>query len=351
MPKVPVERMIGGGKRIEGLRARQRRRPYSIFMSDLLPPIPLEEWRPTKETLHRFAQIVGKVALAKGIRRNHWWHLTFRITPRGWTTLPLGAVDEEPIFLCSFDFFDHELQIVTDDGRTAAVSLPGRSVAEFYEAVLGALDDLGVDVTLAHPTPFDLPDHGRPFAADTEHAAYDPEYVRRALQVHNRVARILEEFSSTFAGKVSPVQMFWHTFDLAVQRFSDRAIAMPATVDPVTREAYSREIISAGFWFGDDTVPEPTFYSYTAPEPDGLTDRTLRPAGAVWTPSRSAHAAYYRYDDARRLPDPAAAVLGFFQSAYAAGADLAGWRAPALTCWSGVTDPVLKPTLPQPKWA
>jgi hypothetical protein len=320
-------------------------------MSELLPPIPLDYWRPTRDTLHRFAQIVGKVALAKGIRRNHWWHTTFRLTPRGWTTVPLGGVAEEPVFACAFDFFDHELGIATDTGQREIIPLAGQSVAGFYRAVTDCLRRLDIDVAIAHPTPFDLLDHGRPFTEDTEHATYQPEHAQRAFGVHNRVGRILEELSSAYSGKTSPVQVFWHTFDLAVQRFSDRQIAMPDTVDPVTREAYSREVVSAGFWFGDDKIPEPTFYSYTAPEPNGLSARPLRPDGARWVSAGSGHSAYYRYDDARAAADPINSVLQFFQSAFDAGAGLAGWRERQQTCWAGVTDPVLKPGVAPPRWA
>jgi hypothetical protein len=303
--------------------------------------IPLESWRPTKETLHRFSQIVGKVALAKGIRRNHWWHMTYRLTPRGWTTVPLGSARSGPVFSCAFDFFDHVLRIATDRGVEVEIDLQEQSVATFYRDVMAALRNLDVEVVLPHPHPFDLPDAARLFEDDTEHADYHPDNVQRAFRVQSQVGRILEEFSATYSGKISPVQLFWHTFDIAVQRFSARQIDMPATVDSVTREAYSREVISAGFWFGDEKVGEPTFYSYVAPEPAGLTDRPL-PSGARWVPSGSAHAAYYAYDEARSSADPVGAALEFFQSVYASGSELAGWDAAQLACWGGITDPVLE---------
>ncbi|WP_433562372.1 DUF5996 family protein [Nocardia sp. CA-151230] len=315
---------------------------------EILPAIPLDSWRPTKETLHRYAQIIGKVALAKGIRRNHWWHLTYRLTARGWTTVPLGTATEGPVFTCSFDFFDHVLRICNDRGTEEEVPLAGQSVASFYVEAMNALRNLGVDLALAHPTPFDLPDHGRPFDEDEEHRTYDPAAARRAFHVHSQVGRILEEFSATYSGKISPVQLFWHTFDLSVQRFSDRKVPMPDSVDPVTREAYSREVISAGFWFGDDKTPAPTFYSYTAPEPAGLSDRPLRPAEARWVVSGSGHNAYLPYDDVRVDADPVATALDFFQSQYEAGSSLAGWDAIGLACNNGITDPVL--TSPRLGW-
>ncbi|MEV6275214.1 DUF5996 family protein [Nocardia sp. NPDC051832] len=316
-----------------------------------LPAIPLESWRPTKETLHRFSQIIGKVALAKGIRRNHWWHTTLRLTARGWTTLPLGTARNGPVFTCAFDFFDHELRIATDHGAQAVVPLPGQSVASFYTASMTALHDVGIDVALALPRPYDLPDTHRPFAEDTEHAHYAPDLAQRAFGVQSQVGRILEEFSASFSGRISPVQLFWHTFDIAVQRLSPRQIEMGESIDPVTREAYSREDISSGFWFGDDKVPEPTFYSYAAPEPAELTEQAIKPAGAQWVSSGSGHSAYYPYEAARATADPVGSALEFYQSVYIAGAERNGWPARDLSCWGGITDPVRRQQFPHwPEW-
>ncbi|MCX4747182.1 DUF5996 family protein [Kitasatospora sp. NBC_01287] len=312
-------------------------------MTDILPDLPFEAWRPTKETLHRFAQVVGKVALAQGTRRNHWWHITYRLTARGWTTVPLGDVRRGPVFTITFDFFDHALRVACADGRQTAFALTGQSVASFHANLLHALRAMDIDADfLEKATPYDLPDKKRPFAQDTEHTEYDPVRAQQAFQVLSRVGAILEEFSAGFSGKVSPVQLFWHSFDLAVTRFSDRQIDMPDSVDAATREAYSREVVSAGFWYGDDKIPEPSFYTYTAPEPPGVTGRPLYPAGARWMESGSGHMASYSYADARAAAKPVAAVLGFLQSAYVAGAELAGWDVQALTCFGGVTDPVLK---------
>lgn len=156
----------------------------------------------------------------------------------------------------------------------------------------------------------------------------------------SQVSIVLEEFASGFSGKISPVHHFWHTFDLAVTRFSDRRIDQPASVDPVTREAYSREVISSGFWFGDDNFPAPAFYSYTAPEPAGLADEPLQPAAARWVKQRSSHLAVLPYDDARTQADPKAAALEFYESAYQAGARYAGWDADRQNCPGGITDPM-----------
>lgn len=309
-----------------------------------LPDIPLDAWKPTKETLHRFAQVVGKVSLAKGIRRNHWWHITYRLTARGWTTVPLGSASDGPVFTIAFDFFDHSLVVAAADGREFAFPLTGQSVASFHANLLHALGALGVEVDLEKATPFDLPDKKRPFAEDTEHAEYDPVWAQRAWRVLSQVGQILEEYISGYSGKVSPVQLFWHSFDLAVARYSDRQVPMPDSVDSVTREAYSREVISAGFWYGDAKVPAPTFYAYTAPEPDGLAEEPLRPDTAKWVPAGTSHTAMLPYEDVRTSADPVRTALDFFESAYAAGSKRAGWDRDKLSCWGGVTDPVLRKT-------
>ena len=300
--------------------------------------MPLDEWKPTKETLHRFAQIVGKIRLAAGIRRNHWWGVPFHLTGQGLTTRPTGRADG-PVFTIDFDLVGHRLIVTTVDGDAVSFSLPGLSVASFYRETLKALASLDVHVAPAIPRPFDLPDSDRPFADDTEHAAYDPAWVTRYWRVLSRVNLLLEEFAAGYSGKTSPVHHFWHTFDIAFTRFSDRRIDQPPEVDPVTREAYSREVTSFGFWFGDDAFPEPAFYSYTAPEPEGLEGEPLSPATARWTPLRGGHLAVLRYDDARAETDPRAAVLDFYESAYQAGARLAGWDVAALAAPGGVTDP------------
>jgi hypothetical protein len=315
---------------------------------ELFPPMPLVEWRDTKETLHRFCQVVGKVRLASSARRNHWWNVPFHLTARGITTRPMGQVDGNPIFTIDFDFVDHELRVHTLDGRAASFPLHGQSVASFHSSTLQALASLGIAGRIAIPRPYDLPDADRPFADDTEHAAYDTAWVTRYWQVLSQVNLVLEEFAARFAGKVSPVHHFWHTFDIAHTRFSGRHIDQPATVDPVSREAYSREVISFGFWFGDDSFPEPAFYSYTAPEPDGLAGESLRPQTARWVQRNGGHLAVLRYDDARAEHHPRAGVLDFYESAYQAGARLAGWDVERLAAPGGITDPRLDPGRPRP---
>jgi Family of unknown function (DUF5996) len=310
---------------------------------ELFPPMPLAEWRATKETLHRFCQVVGKLRLAASVRRNHWWNVPFYLTGRGITTRPMGQVDGNPIFCIDFDFIDHQLRLCTLDGRVVTVPLQGQSVASFSDQTLQALAELGIRLAIAHPHPFDLPDADRPFADDTEHASYDPAWATRYWVVLSQVNLVLEEFAARFSGKVSPVHHFWHTFDIAHTRFADRRIDQPATADLVTREAYSREVISFGFWFGDDRFPEPAFYAYVAPEPAGLAEAPLQPVPAWWDPRDGSHLAVLRYDDARTAAAPRASVLGFYESAYQAGARLAGWDVRRLACPGGITDPRLRP--------
>ncbi|MFD8983982.1 DUF5996 family protein, partial [Streptomyces sp. NPDC059564] len=302
---------------------------------ELFPPVPLAEWRDTKETLHRFAQVIGKIRLAASVRRNHWWNVPFHLTGRGITTRPTGLADGGPVFTVDFDFVDHRLVVTTLDGRTDSFPLVGQSVATFHDRVFAALDALDVPVEIPVPRPYDLPDTARPFAEDTEHAVYDPAHAHRYWQVLSQVALLLEEFAAGFSGKASPVHVFWHTFDIAHTRFSGRAVDPPPTADPVTREAYSREVISFGFWFGDDTFAEPAFYSYTAPEPAALAQEPLTPAAARWVERGGSHLAVLPYEAVRAESDPRAAVLAFYEGAYRAGALRAGWDTAAFACPGG----------------
>ena len=308
---------------------------------ELFPPMPLADWTDTKATLHRFAQVIGKIRLAASIRRNHWWNVPFHLTGRGITIRPMGQVDGNPIFAIDFDFVDHQLRVVTLDGKAVSFPLYDHSVTSFYHDTLAALAAVGVQVSIDRPRPFDLPDAGRPFAEDTEHATYDPAWATRYWQVLSQVNLVLEEFAARYSGKASPVHHFWHTFDIAHTRFAERQVDQPPQADSVTREAYSREVVSFGFWFGDDTFGEPAFYSYTAPEPGGLAGEPLRPKTAAWIPQRGSHLAVLRYDDARAEADRRAAVLDFYESAFQAGARLAGWDIERFACPGGITDPHL----------
>jgi hypothetical protein len=211
-------------------------------------------------------------------------------------------------------------------------------VAAFHADVVAALAGLGIAVDIGDARPFDLPDSDRAFALDTEHATYDPAAVTRYWQVLSQVNLVLEEFAGRYSGKTSPVHHFWHTFDIALTRFADTVVEQPPTTDPVTREAYSREVVSSGFWFGDPSYPDPAFYSYTAPEPDGVADAPL-PHGATWLDRNGSHLAVLPYERVRAEPDPRTAVLDFYEAAYRAGAARAGWDIERYACSDGVTDP------------
>ncbi|MGY1773923.1 DUF5996 family protein [Blastococcus sp. SYSU D00813] len=302
----------------------------------LFPPMPYAEWSDTLATLHRIAQMVGRVRLLTSPRRNHWWNVPFHVTGRGITTRPMGL---DPTFTIDLDLVEHRLEVATIEGRRVSSGLVGRSVAGVHADLTAALASLRIDVDIAGARPFDLPDAGRPFAEDDEHATYDPASVTRYWQVLSQVGLVLEEFAGRFSGKTSPVHHFWHTFDIAVTRFSDRVVDHPSGADAVTREAYSREVVSSGFWFGDPTFPDPAFYSYTAPEPEGLASDPL-PAGASWLPRGTSSLAVLPYDVARQAEDPRAAVLDFLEAAYLAGATRAGWDVAGLACVDGTTDPL-----------
>jgi len=285
-----------------------------------LPELHLADWRATKDTLHLYCQILGKVRLATTTPRNHWWNVPLYTDVRGLTTRRLHHEGTE--FEIVLDFVESALVVRTGDGRTESFSLAGgMSVARFDTCLHDVLRNLGVDVSIQEK-PFGVPME-TPFPEDTEHASWDHEAVQRFGRVLDWSDSVLEEFSGWFNGKTSPVHFFWHGFDLAVTRFSGRATES-SSADPVTREAYSHEVISFGFWPGDDNVPDATYYSYTAPEPPGLREQAL--AVGSWIPVGSASSlATISYEDVRTSADPRQTLLAFCESAYEAGARLAGW--------------------------
>lgn len=292
-------------------------------MAEHLPfdEIPLEAWRSTKNTLHLYLQIVGKIRLAMHPRVNHWWHVPLYVSPRGLTTRPIPAGAGN--FEIEFDLRSHTLNIRTSDGRHEDFSLyDGLSVGDFYSSVLANLAKLGIEPRIK-PIPYEVPST-TPFPEDVENRSYDKEYVERFHRVLVGVDNVLEEFRGRFIGKSTPVHVFWHSFDIALTRFSGRPAVPRDGAGLVEREAYSHEVISFGFWFGDDNVPAPAFYSYTAPEPAGLTGEPLSPTAARWDTSRGAMA-LLMYDDARKAEDPREAILEFLDSAYQAGARTAKW--------------------------
>ena len=297
-----------------------------------LPPLPLEEWEPTKDTLHLWAQIVGKTRLAVMPMRNHWWNVTLYPSARGLTTQRM-TVDAHNLEI-ELDLVEHRLRARTIDAEGGFDLHDGLSVADFHRQLLDTLETLDVSVVI-RAEPFGVATT-TPFDADREHASYDAEAVLRFLRALQWSTDVLEEFAGWFCGNSSPVHLFWHSFDLAMGRFSGRRAPVAPDADPVTAEAYSHEIISFGFWAGDRTNPFPAYYSYTAPEPSGLTEQALPPQ-AEWLAQPNGSLAILRYEDVRRMDDPKAALLGFLQSAFEAGASLAGWDlADTATNWCPV---------------
>lgn len=287
------------------------------------PDIPLEAWRPTKNTLHLYCQIVGKIRLSMHPRINHWWHVPLYVTPRGLSTrtIPYSGGN----FEIEFDFRDHALKIHTSSGGYEDFALyDGLTVADFYSSVFVNLAKLGIEPKIK-AVPYEAPSK-TPFDEDNENKSYDKQYVEKFHKTLVAVDNIFEEFRGRFLGKSTPVHMFWHSFDLALTRFSGKKVTPRDGAGMVEREAYSHEVISFGFWFGDDrTVPAPAFYSYTAPEPTGLAEESLSPASAKWQESNGAHLALLMYEDVRMADDPQRTILDFLESAYEAGARSANW--------------------------
>ncbi len=288
------------------------------------PSLPYADWQDTYETLHMWTQIVVKIRLALSQMVNHWWQVTLYVTPRGLTTspIPYGA----RTFEIHFDFVDHHLTVETSDGATRYMSLYPRSVADFYRDLNSILQSLGIEVKI-NTTPQEIP-NPIPFDADTVHAAYDAAYANRWWRVLAQTDRILKEFRGRFIGKCSPVHFFWGSFDLAVTRFSGRRAPERPGADRVTREAYSHECSSAGFWPGSGSLLAPAYYAYTAPDPPGLSKAHIRPQGAYYDPQMKEF--LLPYEEIRRAVDPRAALLDFLQSTYEAGADLGSWDRAAM---------------------
>lgn len=289
------------------------------------PEIPLAAWRPTKNTLHLYLQIVGKIRLAMHPRLNHWWHVPLYVSPRGLTTRTIPYAGDN--FEIEFDFHEHSLKITTSDGRREDFALyDGLTVADFYSSVFANLAKLGIGAHI-RAVPYEAPSTA-PFAGDHENKSYDKEYVERFHRILVSIDDIFEEFRGRFIGKSTPVHLFWHSFDLALTRFSGKPAPPMPEANMVTREAYSHEVISFGFWFGDDkpnSVAAPAFYSYTAPEPAGLADEPLSPEQARWQKSNGAHLALLIYDEVRAKDNVHELVLEFLESGYQAGAKAAGW--------------------------
>lgn len=288
------------------------------------PELPFPEWESTCDTLHMWTQIVGKTRKELTPLVNHWWNVTLYVTPRGLTTsiIPCG----HEAFEVQFDFISHRLVIQTSGGEERRIELRPRSVADFYREYMATLGSLGIGVKM-HTAPDEFDDK-TPFELDHKHASYDRKYVENFRRIVVNADRVFKQFRSAFLGKCSPVQFFWGSFDLAVTRFSGRRGALPKGADSMTREAYSHEVSSCGFWPGDRRYKQAAFYAYSMPPPAGLDKETIRPSEAHWDTQLGEF--ILNYEDVRAAKSPDTAILEFCQSSYEAGANLARWDRKAL---------------------
>lgn len=294
------------------------------------PALPLDAWEDTRDTLHMWTQVVGKVRMELAPKANHWWHVPLYVTARGLTTSPIPYGGRT--FEMEFDFVAHELLILCSDGATRKVTLAPRTTADFYAETMARLREIGVDAPI-WTTPVEVADP-IPFEKDTTHASYDAEYAHRFWRVLASTDRVFQEFRGKFLGKCSPVHFFWGSFDLAVTRFSGRIApphpGAPGVPDSVTREAYSHEVSSAGFWPGGGAARQAIFYSYAYPEPEGYASARVRPAEAFY--SADWREFMLPLDAVRAAGDPDAVLAEFLHSTYEAAADHGRWDRAALEC-------------------
>jgi hypothetical protein len=292
------------------------------------PALPLEAWQETRDTLHMWTQIAGKVRLALAPRTNHWWNVALYVSARGLTTsvVPYG----DRVFEIEFDFLEHQLVIRTCDPATKIIPLAPRTVADFYQEFMAALRELRIDVKIWH-MPVEVPDP-IPFDQDRVHASYDKEYARRFWRALVSVDEVFKVFRSRFIGKSSPVHFFWGSFDLAITRFSGRPAPPRSDPDPVLRkimqEAYSHEVISAGWWPGGGEIKDAAFYCYAAPEPQGFAQQKIRPAAAFYYQQMGEF--LLLNEEVRKASSPTETLLDFLESTYQAGANLGNWDRKAL---------------------
>jgi hypothetical protein len=287
------------------------------------PSLPYAAWQETYATLHLYSQVVGKVALALAPPLNHCWGVALHVTPRGLSTgmLPHGARS----FTLAFDFLDHALDIACTSGATRRLPLASRSIGAFYSALMEALADMGLavriwPVTVEMPTPLRLDD-------DTRTVIYDGAWAQRFWRILVQVDRVFAAWRCDYAGKSSPVNFFWGSFDLAVTRFSGRR-APPRSGPAFERDAYSHEVISHGFWPGDARLPEAAFYAYAVPQPAGLAGATVQPSQAYFQPELSEF--ILPYEAVRENASPEQTLQAFLQSTWDQAADLGHWDRAAL---------------------
>lgn len=293
------------------------------------PPksLPLANWLETKITLHLFLQIVGKIRMTLHPKRNHWWHVTLYVTASGLTT---GLIPYQAgVFQIDFDFLTHQLLIKTSRGECETITLANLTVADFYQHVCMALSRLDISVSISEK-PFD-PERVKSdilFSQDHTHQYASPESVQHFWHMLVWIYPIFQKFGGQFEGKTTPVHLFWHSMDYVITRFSGRKAPKMDGMDPVAAEAYSHEVISFGFWMGDDNLPEPAFYSYTYPAPNNLSQQGLQPKEAIWLDVNNSPMAILKYQDILAHKNPEQVLMQFLQSAFNAGATLAKWPVP-----------------------
>ena len=297
------------------------------------PELPYPDWRETVATLQLWAQIVGKIRLSLTPWVNHGWQVPFYVTPRGLSTSSIPSSNE--IFEIEFDFIEHRLLARDSRGKSGTLRLEPQTVAEFFRRVTALMRGIGIEVAI-NTMPNEIANPIR-FSDDHVHASYDAAAAHRFWRALIRADHTFKLFRSGFVGKVSPVHFFWGGFDLAVTRFSGRRAPLhpggiPGLPDAVTREAYSHEVSSAGFWPGNDAFPEPAFYSYAYPEPKGFRERAV-PRGAYYDEALGEF--ILPYDVLRFAPDPDARLLEFLDATYAAAAELGRWDRDVLECAMG----------------
>ncbi len=301
--------------------------PASVHENQVWPALPQSAWSDSCATLQLWMQIVGKIRLALTPQINHTWNVALYPTIRGVTTSPMayGTL----IVQIDFDFVDHLLVFETSEGSRKTFPLEPMSVAEFYKRTMAALSEVSCSVSI-WPNPVEIAEP-IPFLNDTIHCSYNREYVERFWRILLQTTRVMTVFRARFRGKVSPIHLFWGAMDLACTRFSGRTApehpSMPGLADRVTRDAYSHEVSSCGFWPGGAGI-EPFFYSYAYPEPPGYRDYTVAPTQARFDPSFGEF--IFPYEEMRQSPDPDASLLEFLQSTYEAAANCAHWDRVAL---------------------
>lgn len=291
-----------------------------MLSGDPWPPLPLEEWQDTCETLHMWLQVVGKIRMSLSTPLNHWWHVTLYVNARGLTTSPIPYGDGA--FEIQFDFLEHQLEIATCGGVLAMLPLRPESVAVFYGRVMEALRSLEIDVSI-NTRPQEVADP-IPFEQDQTHRSYDREYVQRFFRILASTERVLQQFRGGYLGKSSPVQFFWGSMDLSCVRYSGRP-AVPPRPGRIT--GITHEEVAVGFWPGTG-LGAPAFYAYAAPRPAGLEGAAIQPAAAGW--NKQLGEFILLYDDVRKAEDPAAVLRTFFGSVYEATAERGHWDRAAL---------------------